>query len=157
MKIVVTGGAGFIGSHLCVYLKQRGYDVIAIDNLTRASSYGLKLLQQHDIKLVKADVRDKAKIKEHINKFDVVVHAAAYVDAFESIEIPEEYCDVNVKGTVTMLKLSVEVKAERFIYLSSAAVYGEPQYIPIDENHLTKPINPYGASKLAGEICTETF
>lgn len=157
MKLVITGGAGFIGSNLAFHLKSLGYDVIAVDNFARPSGYGLYLLDLNDIKIVRADIRDIAKVKEAVGRFDVLIHAAAYINVAESIEKPVEYTDVNVKGTVAMLHLAVKSNAKRFIYISSAAVYGEPIKLPIDEGHPTNPISPYGATKLAAEYFVKTF
>ena len=157
MHILVTGGAGFIGSHLSYYLSGRGYTVTVLDDFSRSSTLGVKLLEDAGVKIVRASILDKFKVRDLVGKFDVLIHCAAYIDAAESITIPETYSEVNVVGTVTMLKLAVDVGACRFIYLSSAAVYGEPQIIPIPETHPTRPVNPYGASKLAGEIFVESF
>ncbi len=157
MLVVVTGGAGFIGSHLCVYLKECGFDVIAIDNLSRASSYGRELLRRYGIELRVADVRDCDALRKVLHGCSIVVHAAALIDAFESMEIPELYSDSNVTGTVVVTKLCTKLGVEKLIFFSSAAVYGEPRYVPIDENHPTNPTNPYGASKLAAEIFIQTM
>ncbi len=157
MKVAVTGGAGFIGSHLCTYLKKLGYSVVAIDNLSRSSRYGLKLLEENGIRIAEVDIRDKHRLREVLRGCSAVVHGAALIDAFESVEIPELYSDVNTTGTVVVAKLCSELNIEKLVFLSSAAVYGEPRYIPIDENHPTNPVNPYGASKLAAELFIETF
>ncbi len=157
MHILVTGGAGFIGSHLSCYLSNRGYTITVLDDFSRSSNFGRRLLEEANVRIVEANILDKARVRELAGKFDIVVHCAAYIDAAESILMPEVYAEINVTGTVAMLKLSVDVGACRFIYLSSAAVYGEPQIVPVPETHHTRPVNPYGASKLAGEIFVETF
>ncbi len=157
MHILVTGGAGFIGSHISCYLSRKGYTITVLDNFSRSSNFGRRLLDEANVRIVEANILDKAKVRSLVGRFDIIVHCAAYIDAAESVTIPETYAEVNVVGTVAMLKLSVDVGACRFIYLSSAAVYGEPQIIPIPETHPTRPVNPYGASKLAGEIFVDTF
>ncbi len=157
MHILVTGGAGFIGSHLSCYLSNRGYTITVLDDYSRSSNFGRRLLEEANVRIVEANILDKARVRELAGKFDMVIHCAAYIDAAESVLMPEVYAEINVTGTVAMLKLSVDVGACRFIYLSSAAVYGEPQIVPVPETHPTRPVNPYGASKLAGEIFVETF
>jgi UDP-glucose 4-epimerase len=143
MRVVVTGGAGFIGSHLAAHLAERGFRVVAVDNLERASA--VKRLEDAGVPLVVGDVR-------HVDlpPADAVVHAAAYISVDESWERPYDYMWNNAATTARVAKQCAETGA-RLIYISSAAVYGEPQRLPIDENHPTRPLSPYGFSKLAGE------
>jgi len=143
MRVVVTGGAGFIGSHLAAHLAERGFRIVAVDNLERASA--VKRLEDACVPLVVGDIR-------HVDLplADVVVHAAAYINVEESWERPYDYMWNNAAATARVAKQCAETGA-RLIYISSAAVYGEPQRLPIDENHPTRPLSPYGLSKLAGE------
>ncbi len=143
MRVVVTGGAGFVGSHVAAYLAERGFRVVAVDNLERASA--VRRLEEVGVPLVVGDVR-------HVDlpPADAVVHAAAYINVEESWERPYDYMWNNAAATARVAKQCAEMGA-RLIYISSAAVYGEPQHLPIDENHPTKPLSPYGLSKLAGE------
>ncbi|AFA40069.1 UDP-glucose 4-epimerase [Pyrobaculum oguniense TE7] len=143
MKIVVTGGAGFIGSHVAAHLKSRGFDVVVVDSLERAS--GARRLKEAGVPLVEGDLRFV-----EIPKCDAVVHAAAYISVEESWEKPYEYMWNNAAVTAKVGKEALRMGAF-LVYLSSAAVYGNPIYTPIDEEHPTRPTSPYGLSKLAGE------
>ncbi|MEM3997702.1 MAG: NAD-dependent epimerase/dehydratase family protein [Pyrobaculum sp.] len=143
MKIVVTGGAGFIGSHIAAYLASRGYKVLAVDSLERASN--LQRLKEADVPLIKADLRFS-----DLPEADAIVHVAAYISVEESWEKPYEYLWNNAAVTAKVAKYAAERRIH-VVYLSSAAVYGNPLYTPIDENHPTQPLSPYGLSKLAGE------
>jgi UDP-glucose 4-epimerase len=154
MKVLITGGAGFIGSNLASYLKQEGYDVIVFDNFERSIKNAKSVLK--GIAIEKLDLRrDLKKIIKHARK-SVIVHAAAYINAKESIKKPLEYLENNVASTVNLLKATSKI-AEKIIYLSSAAVYGEPKHLPINERHDLNPINPYGASKLSAEYWIKAY
>ena len=143
MRVVVTGGAGFIGSHVAVYLKSLGFDVVAVDSLERASGVGR--LKEAEVPLVVADLR-----REELPRCDAVVHAAAYISVEESWERPYEYMWNNAAVTAKVGREALRMGAY-LVYVSSAAVYGNPLYVPIDEGHPTRPTSPYGLSKLAGE------
>ncbi len=143
VRVVVTGGAGFIGSHIATFLKSLGYDVIAVDSLERAS--GAERLKEVGIPLIVADLRDAG-----LPKCDAVIHAAAYISVDESWEKPYEYMWNNAAVTAKVGREAAEMGAY-LVYLSSASVYGNPLYTPIDEGHPTRPTSPYGLSKLAGE------
>ncbi len=151
VRVLVTGGAGFIGHNLALYLADRGYDVVVYDSLERASNLGVIKVKEKGIPVIVGDVRDEGKLKSSLRDVDVVVHAAAYVDVEESFRKPLMYFNNNVLGTFSTVKCSVESNVEFVVYLSSAAVYGEPKYLPIDEKHPLEPISPYGLSKLMGE------
>jgi len=144
---VVTGGAGFVGSHVAAYLAERGFRVVAVDNLERASA--VKRLEEAGVPLVVGDVRHM-----DLPPADAVVHAAAYISVDESWERPYDYMWNNAAATARVAKQCAETGA-RLIYISSAAVYGEPQHLPIDESHSTRPLSPYGLSKLVGEQMTQ--
>jgi len=143
MRVVVTGGAGFVGSHVAAHLAERGFSVVAVDNLERASA--VRHLEEVGVPLVVGDVR-------HVDlpPADAVVHAAAYINVEESWERPYDYMWNNAAATARVARQCAETGAH-LVYISSAAVYGEPQRLPIDENHPTRPLSPYGLSKLAGE------
>jgi len=151
IKVLITGGAGFIGHNLALYLANRGFDVVVYDSLERASSLGVSRLREKGIPVIVGDVRDEVKLKNSLRGVDVVVHAAAYVDVEESVKEPLMYFNNNVLGTVSIAKCSLESNVDFLAYLSSAAVYGNPKYVPIDENHPTEPVSPYGLTKLIGE------
>ncbi len=159
MRVVVTGGAGFIGHHIVAKLVGRGHEVAVIDNLSRPSPGGLAILKQLNVDLLKVDITDYAAMLEALNRLrpDAVVHSAALIDVAESVEKPHTYMHVNAEGTAAVTRAAISAGVEKVIYLSSAAVYGVPKYLPIDEEHPTKPTSPYGASKLAGELVLKSF
>lgn len=145
--ILVTGGAGYIGSAGVNALIKKGYNVIVVDNLSK----GLKALINKKARFYKVDLVDAKALEEVFkNRIDCIMHFAAYKAAGESMENPVKYSD-NITGTINLLNMMVKYKVKKIIYSSSAGVYGEPEYNPIDENHPTKPINYYGYTKLASE------
>jgi len=152
MRILITGGAGFIGHHTALHLRSRGYDVVVYDTLERASERAVARLREAGIQIYRRDVREPARLED----FDAVVHCAAYVDVSESMAKPREYFENNVVGTASMAKASADAGA-LFIYISSASVYGDPVELPISEAHPLRPISPYGASKAMGEQVVELF
>ena len=153
LRVLITGGAGFIGHHLALYLQSLGHDVIIYDSLERASQYGIKRIRKAGIPLIKEDIGDKDGLKKAFNEFcvDRLVHAAAYINVAESMKNPELYFENNTVKSFTVFKSAAECGVKHAIYISSAAVYGEPRYLPIDEKHPTEPLSPYGLSKLLGE------
>lgn len=140
MKIIVTGGAGFLGRHLCRALKKEGHELKIID-----------LNENPDFPTIIADVRDQQKMKELITDADLVFHLASLIEAGESVKKPEKYFDYNVNGTLSVLEAMRSNGLKSFVFSSSAAIYGEPQRVPIKEEDRTLPINPYGVTKLAME------
>ncbi|MHA1596091.1 MAG: GDP-mannose 4,6-dehydratase [Candidatus Asgardarchaeia archaeon] len=154
MKALITGGCGFIGSYLADRLLREGYEVLIVDNLSRGS---VKRLEEFgiidDVSFLKADLRyDLEKIIEFSKGVDHVFHLAAQVSVVRSIEDPYFDASNNILGTLNVLKLSKVLDAEKVIVYSSAAVFGDPIYVPIDEKHPKNPINPYGLSKLSSEM-----
>ena len=143
-KVIVTGGCGFIGSHLVDYLINKEIEVHIIDkNPTNINPKAI---------LHPFDISKPLGIYENIfNKTDVVFHLAAETSVQESIENPHLYHDTNVNGTLNMLFWASKAKVKKFIFSSSSAVYGEPHYTPIDENHPKNPLSPYALSKSIGE------
>ncbi|MEM1557509.1 MAG: NAD-dependent epimerase/dehydratase family protein [Thermoproteota archaeon] len=157
MRILITGGAGFIGHNLAIYLKNSGFEVGVLDSLERSTVFAVKRLSEANIPVARMSVIKTEEIKGFFKEADVVIHAAAYVDVVESMEKPSIYFENNVLGTVSVAKASLDVGVDLLIYLSSAAVYGDPVELPIGENHPTRPISPYGLSKLMGEEVVEFF
>jgi len=152
MRVLVTGGAGFIGHNVAIYLAHRGFDVTVYDTLERSSGDAVRMLRDAGIPIYRRDVREWHDLRG----YDVVVHCAAYVDVTESFARPKEYFENNVIGTASIAKAASDAGAF-FIYISSASVYGNPVKIPISEDHPLRPISPYGASKAMGEQVVELY
>jgi len=153
---LVTGGAGFIGSHLVDRLVEDGLDVTVIDNLQAGKLENLDDVKDR-ITFIKGDVRDVELLKEVIRDIDVVFILGANASVPYSVENPRYDFETNALGTFNILDASVNSDVKKVVYASSAAVYGEPEYTPIDEKHPLHPISPYGASKLAGETTGMAF
>jgi len=148
MKIFVTGGAGYIGSHVVMQLLDAGHKVTVYDNL----SLGFKENVDDRAKFIKGSTLDIDLLKISMSDdFDLVIHLAAYKAAGESMELPSKYSNNNINGSVNLLNLILELGIKNIIFSSTAAVYGYPNYIPIDENHDLNPINFYGYTKLVIE------
>ena len=156
MKVLVTGGAGYIGSHTCLELLRAGYDVQVVDNLNNGNIQALtrvKRLSNRDLAFTECDIRDVNLLDKVFGEFqpDAVIHFAGLKAVGESSKLPAMYYDVNVGGTAILLDAMERVGCDNIVFSSSATVYGEPQYLPCDENHPLSPINPYGRTKLIGE------
>ncbi len=150
MKILVTGGAGFIGSHLCEKLVSEGHTVKVIDNFSIGRKSNLKHIKKK-IKIYNRDIRKYDLIKNLFKDIDVVFHLAALADIVPSIENPDEYYSTNVTGTYNILKLSLENKIKRFIYTASSSCYGIPERYPTKETAKVDPQYPYALTKRLGE------
>lgn len=150
--VLVTGGTGFIGSHVVDRLVNSDYDVRVIDNLSTGK---LSNIESHidggRVDFVKGDIRDAQLVKNCVHNVSAVVHLAAITSVPFSVENPSLTYDINVGGTLNLLISCAEQKIAKFVFVSSCAVYGEPKYLPLDEEHLTEPISPYAESKLAAE------
>ena len=155
MKILVTGGAGFIGSHIVEYLVQRGDDVTVLDNLYTGSIENLSKVND-DINFVNGDIREYKLLERLVNDSDGVFHEAALASVQQSLKMQDEYFDVNVVGTENILKLAKEY-GFKVVYASSSSVYGNPKRIPIKENDDRNPINPYAQTKLETELLAEKY
>lgn len=156
MSVLVTGGAGFIGSHTVEALIRKGYEVKVLDNLKTGKIVNLKNILDK-IKLIKGDIRDENVLSIAIKNSEYIIHLAAIVSVDEAINNPLEAFEVNAFATLKLLELARILEVEKIVYASSTAVYGEPISFPINENHPTNPKNPYGASKLAGESLMTSF
>ena len=149
MDFVITGGAGFIGSHIAEQLVKIGHNVTIIDNLSNGKKENLsKIIKK--IKFVNGDIRDFDLLKNTLKNTDGVFHQAALASVQESFSKEQEYFDVNVKGTENILKLAREFNF-KVVYASSSSIYGNPEKIPIEENDQKNPINPYAITKLDDE------
>lgn len=142
--ILITGGAGYIGSHYVLYERQRGNDVVVLDDLVAGHREAVL-----DAPLVVGDMRDRALLDKVFtdHKVDAVVHFAAFASVGESVAHPERYYSNNVVGTLRVLEAVREHGVPHFVFSSSCATYGNPVYVPMDEKHPQNPINPYGESK----------
>lgn len=156
MAVLVTGGAGFIGSHLVEKLLEVGYDVVVLDDLSSGKIKNLDL-KNPKVSFFKGDVCDRKIVKKVLKDVDVVFHLAALVDVPFSVKHPTIVNHVNVCGSLNVLEESVKKHVKKFIFASSCAVYGEPQYVPIDEEHPTNPLSPYAVSKLTVERYCRIF
>ena len=154
MNLLITGGAGYIGSHMTQYLLELGHEVTVFDNLSHG--YREAVLGG---RLIVGDLKDEATLDALFkqNKFDGVMHFASYIEVGESVMNPQKYYENNVSNTLNLLRAMHAHQVRRFIFSSSAAVYGEPEYVPIDEQHPKAPLNPYGRSKWMVEQFLEDF
>ena len=155
MKILVTGGAGFIGSHIAEYLVQRGDDVTVLDNLITGSKENLTKISDK-INFVNGDIRDHKLLEELVSDTTGVFHEAALASVQQSFSMKDEYIDVNVTGTENIFKLAKEY-GFKIVYASSSSVYGNPKKIPVKEDDERKPINPYAKTKLDGEDLAKKY
>ena len=152
MKVLVVGGAGYIGSHAAHALKRRGYEAIIYDNL----STGHESLAA-GFEFIKADVLDSARLAAALRGVDAVMHFAAHAYVGESVTNPRKYFHNNVEGALALLNAVIDAKVKKFVFSSTCAVYGMPERIPITEDTPRQPVNPYGATKLAFEYALEAY
>ena len=154
MKILVVGGAGYIGSHMVKQLSLSNHEVITLDNL----SYGYQDAVKYG-ELIVGDLGDKKVLNKlfSAHKFDAVMHFAAFIEVGESVINPAKYYQNNVSNTQVLLDAMIEHEIKYFIFSSTAAIFGEPDYTPIDEAHPQSPINPYGRTKLMVEQILEDY
>ena len=148
--ILVTGGAGYVGSHLVLALLERGEDVIVFDSLELGHKEIVENLRKFgNLKFVQGNLKKLDDIRGVflVNKIDSVVHFAAYSQVEESLKNPQKYYYNNVYGTLNLLNAMLEFGVMNIVFSSTAAIYGEPKYTPIDEKHSVNPINPYGNTK----------
>jgi len=157
-RIVVTGGAGFIGSHIVDRLLKDGFEVTVIDNLRSGKMENLAHNQnKDDFHFVNGDIRDPSTINEALKGADAVFHEAAFVSVPASIEEPVLTNEINVSGTMNLLKAASDLGVKRFVFASSAAVYAETRNPEKKEEEVAYPKSPYGISKLVGEYYARSF
>ena len=154
MSILLTGGAGYIGSTVASILKEEGEEVIILDNLARSKKEYLP----SGIKFYEGDVDDISLLEKIYDeeKIDAIMHFAAYIEVGESVLEPYKYYENNFSKTIKFFNYFIEKGVKKIIFSSTAAVYGEPKYIPIDEIHVKNPTSPYGMSKLFVESFLES-
>ncbi len=165
MKVLVTGAAGFIGSHLCERLLGDGWQVLGVDNfddfydpqIKRSNIAGC--LENENFELVEGDIRDRDAMDEMVGKdIDIIVHLAARAGVRPSIAQPLLYADVNINGTAVLLEAAKEQGISKFIFASSSSVYGNNEKVPFsEEDNVDFPISPYAATKKAGELICHTY
>jgi len=156
MKIFVTGGAGFIGRHLVESLNH-GNEVTIFENFSNSSKQEISYLLQDGVTLVQGDMTDLDLLKKVVRDYDLVIHLAAKIDIKESIKNPHLSNEINVNGTINLLKACVDNGVLKFIAASSASIYGDPSVIPVTEETVPNPISPYAADKLAMESYVRAF
>ena len=173
-SILITGGAGYIGTHTSLILLEKGFNLILIDSFTNSTKKSIerlteiskanKKIDNSQLKFIEGDVRDLNFLRDVFHNalksgtpIGTVIHFAGLKSVFESISTPNLYWDVNVYGTIQLIKIMSEYKCKRFIFSSSATVYGPNEKSPLYEDCLAKPINPYGKTKLAVENILKEF
>ena len=156
MRVLLTGGAGYIGTHTILELLAEGHEICVLDNYSNSSPEALKRvrsLSNQDFKAVEADIRDRAALLTAFENFrpEAVIHFAGLKAVGEAEKYPLTYYDTNISGTLVLLDVMTQTNCSRIIFSSSATVYGEPDYLPIDETHPLKASNVYGRTKLMAE------
>ena len=149
MKILVTGGAGFIGSNLVRLLIQKGHEVTVLDDLS--SGYLINLDPFPEVHFINGDIRDTKTVNQSVKGAEIIFHMAASVGNTRSIENPVNDSEINLIGTLRILETARKHNIKKIVFSSSAGIFGELKTLPISESHPTEPISPYGASKLAAE------
>ncbi|HHW45335.1 MAG TPA: UDP-glucose 4-epimerase GalE [Clostridiales bacterium] len=153
MAVLVTGGAGYIGSHTCVELLDAGFDIVVVDNLYNSKQESLKRVEKitgKPVEFIKADIRDKEALREIFSQHEIeaVVHFAGLKAVGESVKIPLDYYDNNISGTITLCEVMKEFNVKKIVFSSSATVYGITDKMPLTEDMSLGAINPYGRTKL---------
>jgi UDP-glucose-4-epimerase GalE len=152
MKVLVIGGAGYIGSHTARALKRHGHEVTIYDNLSTGHDFLAK-----GFELIAGDIADGSKLRAVLDRVETVVHFAAHAYVGESVIDPRKYFRNNVESALTLLNTAVDAGVRRFVFSSTCAVYGTPAKVPITEEAIRQPINPYGVSKLFFENALEAY
>lgn len=157
-KIVITGGAGFIGSNLCDYFVSKGYKVVCLDNLATGYLKNIEhLIGQPNFEFVEGDIRDYKMCEKIVSGADYVLHQAALGSVPRSIKDPITSNEVNVSGFLNMLHASKEAKIRRFVYAASSSTYGDSESLPKVEEKIGKPLSPYAITKYVNELYAEIF
>ncbi len=154
MKILVTGGAGYIGSHTCVELLNVGYEIVVYDNFSNSyieSINRVEKITSKKVSFIEGDIRDEISLEKAIIGCSAVIHFAGLKAVGESVEKPLEYYDNNVHGTLCLLRVMKKNNIKKLVFSSSATVYGNPDFLPLTENHPLRTTNPYGHTKLVIE------
>jgi nucleoside-diphosphate-sugar epimerase len=157
-SVLVTGGAGFIGSHLVPQLLKEGHSVTVLDNLSAGKLENLEGVLDHPkFMFQRGDIRDKTIPNEVFDGVDSIIHLAALIDISASVADPIQNHEINVNGTFNILHAAIKHNVKKFVFASSTAVYGDAKTLPLQENIALHPISPYAASKIAGEAYCSAF
>ena len=153
MAVLLTGGAGYIGSHTCVVLLENGYDVVVVDNLCNSSQESLRRVGKitgQPVAFYRSDLRDEMAMNDIFRRhsIDAVIHFAGLKSVAESVDQPLAYYENNINSTLVLCAVMQKHEVKNFVFSSSATVYGNPETVPIDENAPVRPFNPYGRTKL---------
>ena len=152
MKVLVTGGCGYIGSHTCIELLNKGYDVIVVDNLINSQIDNISRVEEitgRNVKFYRDDINDKEALRNIFreNKIDMVIHFSVYKSVGESVKEPLRYYENNIYSTLCLCEVMNEFGCKNLVFSSSSTVYGKPKKLPIKENYPLNPVNPYGKTK----------
>ncbi len=158
--ILITGGAGYIGSHCAINLLNEGKEIVIFDNLENGHIETVNLLKEiGNVHFVKGDLKNPDEINSVFDRYNIetVMHFAGYIEVAESVENPSKYYKNNIIGTLNLLDTMVNHKVKHIVFSSTCATYGEPLYTPLDEKHPQNPINPYGRTKLMIENILDDY
>jgi UDP-glucose 4-epimerase len=153
MRVIVTGGAGYVGSVIVQHLLRTGHSVVVVDNL----SQGHRENVPEEVRFIEADVANLAEVLSASDKIDALIHCASYIQVGESMHMPAKYWQNNVIQTIQLLDAVVSLGVKKLVFSSTAAVYGNPSQVPISEDAVTKPTNPYGMTKLADDMAISNY
>ena len=158
MKILITGGAGFIGSNLCEYFVSEGYDVVCLDNLSTGFRHNIEqLLEKPNFRFIEGDIRDLDTCREAVNGCEVVLHEAALGSVPRSINDPITTNANNITGFLNMLVAARDEKVSRFVYAASSSTYGDSKELPKIEHNIGRPLSPYAITKFVNELYANVF
>jgi len=157
MKFFITGGAGFIGRHLIESLLENNHDVTIYEDFSNSNEDNIKNICEQGVLVIHGDLSDYSLLEKSLKDFDFVIHLAAKIDILESITNPEITNKVNVQGTINILRACAKNNIQNIIAASSAAIYGNPEIIPVTEDSVPNPVSPYGADKLSMEFYLRAF
>ncbi len=158
--ILITGGAGYIGSHTAINFLNAGYEVVIFDNLENGHIETVNVLKQiGKVHFIKGDLRNIQDIEDVFKNYDIdtVIHFAGFIQVEESVKNPSKYYRNNIIGSLNLFDSMVSNNVKKIVFSSTCAIYGEPVYTPLDENHPKKPINPYGKTKFMIEEILEDY
>lgn len=157
-KILITGGAGFIGSNLCEYFLSKGHHVVCLDNFATGHRHNLKdIINNSNFQLIEGDIRNSSDCQTAVQGVDYVLHQAALGSVPRSIKDPSTTNDVNVSGFLNMLTAARDANVKRFVYAASSSTYGDSEGLPKVEDIIGKPLSPYAITKYVNELYAEIF